>query len=297
MRNILFEETRDLALAKLILKLSSHGTSVKLLDVQNAVRRFCQAPKKWELPWRYDIFLDEMRGYRSLAKDYGYEVAKGKDIIAPGATAKLQGILQEGFTDADRVKVQIGLKGWFKSQSADHDKMKIEMFNFLVDVQNGERPNGFDVDDDYCNRLQAILLRRIEQHGAPGYHELNVLADALTGETDASGLASLKPLKHKIKVNNPTIYRLPLGEMRKPPLYAHDNHTWLGKSLMRSYGQAQLQPGAKQTKLDFTLCGAYMGVAWRTLAYKQHKTINVPWDKVSWKSPSWIWEHLDNMWY
>ena len=238
-----------------------------------------------------------MRGYRSLAKDYGYEVAKGKDIISPKATAKLKGILQEGFTDADRVKVQIGLKGWFKSQSSDHDKMKIEMFNFLVDVQNGDRPNAFDVDDNYCNRLQAILLRRIEQHGAPGYHELNVLADALTGETDASGQTSLKPLKHKITVNNPNIYRLPLGEMRKPPLYAHDNHTWLGKSLMRSYGQAQLQPGAKQTKLDFTLCGAYMGVAWRTLAYKQHKTINVSWDKVSWKNPNWLWEHLDNMWY
>lgn len=297
MRNILFEETRDLGLVRYILRLSDHGKSVAQLDVDRAIARFCAAPKKWELPWRHDIFLDEMRGYRSLASDYGYEVAKGKDIIDQKASPKLRKTLLEGFKTGDRPLMQTGLKGWFKSKSDNHDDMKIEIFNMLVDVLNGDHPNKFKYNADHAAELQSIVLRRINGYGSPGYHELNALADALSDPYEGDAAASLSTLAHKRIVNSPRVYSFPTGAPRTVPIYAHDNHTWHGKALMRTYGLAQLQPGAVQDKLDFRLCGAYMGVAWRTLAFKQHGRIDVPWGKVSWRNPNWLYAHLDKMWY
>jgi len=295
LRNILFEETRDLDLARYILKVSSQGRSVDLRDMQRAVHRFTAAPKKWELPWRHDIFLNEMRGYRRLAKKYGYEVAKGKDIIESSEHKPLIAIMLEGFAEADPVKMQCGLKGWFKSKSKDHDHMKIDILNTLVDIMNDHHENAFEYDHDYAHDLQKIIMLRIRGNGGVGYHELNALADALSGEPGNDKRAKLSKVKHKTILNYPKERRLKLGDMRRPPLYAHDNHTWGGKAKMRTHF-AQLRPGAKQVDLDFRMCGAYMGVAWRTLAYKQHTTIDCNWSEVAWK-PSWLWEHLDSMWY
>lgn len=296
LRNIIFEETRDLPLARYVLKLSTKGKSVTMLEMQRAVARFCVAPKKWELPWRYDIFMDEMKGYRKLAKQYGYEVAKGKDIITEGAHDFLYGEFLAGFANADRVQLQVGIKGWFKSKSPDHDDMKLQIFNTLTDVLNGEHPNKFEHNEDYCHKLHSFLLARLRVCGTLGYHELNALADALSGENGDDPRASLTANAHKRHTAFPKVRRVKLGVMRRVPLYANDNHTWHGKSLMKAYG-TQLEPGATQDKLDFRLCGAYMGVAWRTLAYKQHATIDCKWGDVSWKRPSWLWSHLDDMWY
>ena len=295
LRNILFEETRDLSLARYILKVSSQGRSVSLRDMQRAVHRFCLAPKKWELPWRHDIFLNEMRGYKRLATKYGYDVAKPKDIIDFKDSKVLAETLLDGFAEADPVKLQYGLKGWFKSKSTDHDHMKIDILNLLVDVLNGEHPNAFEYDDDYAHDLQKVLMLRIRGNGGVGYHELNALADALSGEPGHDPRATITPTQHKLVVNYPKERRIKLGDMRRTPLYAHDNHTWGGKAKMRSHF-AQLRPGAKQTDLDFRMCGAYMGVAWRTLAYRQHGAIDCNWGDVAWK-PKWLWEHLDHMWY
>jgi hypothetical protein len=296
MRNILFEETRDLQLARTILRLSDHGRSVTQLDVDRAIKRFCYAPKKWELPWRYSIFIDEQKGYKRLAHKFGYDVAKPKDIIPAKNTKDLQQAIIYGFEIADRPTMQYGLKGWFKSQSKNHDNMKIEMFNLLVDVHNGLFKNGFRHNPDHADEIQSIVLKRINGHGSPGYHELNAYADALSDPYEGDSDAAVPSLTHKRIMNSPSAYAFPAGELRAVPIYAHDNHTWHGKALMKAY-MAQLQPGAVQDKLDFRLCGAYMGVAWRTLAFKQHGTINVPWEKVSWRSPNWLWGHLDKMWY
>lgn len=295
MRNILFEETRDLNLARYILKISSFGKSVDILDVQRGVRRFCEAPKKWHLPWRVELYLDEMRGYQKLAKEYGYEVAKGKDIIAPGATEFLKGELLRGFAEGDRVTVQVGLKGWFKSQSKNHDHMKIDILNMLIEVMNGEHENAFEYSHEYAMAIYKLNMMRLRNHNAVGYHELNALCDALTGEPGDDPRATLPDKRHKLLVGSPKRYRPKLGALRRIPMYAHDNHTYGGKAKMRRFPE-QLRPGAQQKDIDFRLCGAYHGVAWRMLAYAQHGTIDVPWSEVKWE-PKWLWNHTDSMWY
>jgi hypothetical protein len=295
MRNILFEETRDLPLAKMILRLSSHGRDVTILDMQRAVARFTKAPKKWELPWRHAIFLDEQRGYKRLITAYGVDVAKGKDIIDADQTPTLKKALLEGFKNAHRPTVQNGLKGWFKSKSADHDKMKLEMFNMLIGVMNEEHPNAFEYNEEYAMDLYNVLMRRAANHGGVGYHELNALCDALTGEDGYDPAASLPAKTHKTIMTYPKVRRVKLGGFKMIPLYAHDNHTWGGKAKMRRHPE-QLEPNANQVDMDFRLCGAYMGVCWRTLAFKQHGTIDCKWSDVAW-TPKWLWGHLDSMWY
>ena len=297
MRNIVFEETRDLALYSYILKLSARGRGVSRREMNRAVIRFCRAPKKWELPWRYDIFIDEQKAYKQLAIDYSYAVAKPQDIIAKSEHKALHAALLFGFKAADRVTVQIGLKGLLKSKSKNHDKHKIAIFNYLTDVMNGSFPNKFKYDEDYAHKLHELVLHRINEYGPPGYHEINALCDALTGEPGSDPACTLPPLKHKSTINDPRVYRLPLGDLRRIPLYANDNHTWPGKALLRQYGSVELQPGAKQEHIDFRYWGAYGGVAWRLLAFRQHAAIDCKWEDVSWRQPPWLWGHVEKMNY
>lgn len=297
MRSVMFEETRDLGLAKVILRLTAHGKSVTQHDTDRAIIRFCKAPKKWELPWRYEIFLDEMRAYKRLGSKYGYQVAKGSNAIPIKHRETMRTALLAGFATGDRVQMQFGLKGLYKSENPkSHDETKIELFNLLTDIFNEEYPNKFKYDRGHAETVQSIVLRAISLHGPPRYHQLNAFADALSDPHEGDHRASLPTLAHKQIMASPRRYTFPTDAPRKPPLYAHDNHTWHGKALMKSY-MAQLHPGVTQDKLDFRLCGAYMGVAWRTLAFKQFGKIDVPWGKVSWRSPPWLWQHLDNMWY
>lgn len=295
MTNILFEETRDLNLAKYIMRVSSYGTSVSTLDMQRAVKRFCEAPKKWHLPWRIALFTDEQRGYKKLANIHGYEVAKSKDIIPAKNTPHLRDALIEGFKTADRALVQYGIKGWYKSQSPDHEHMRIDIFNVLIDVFNGELENSFEYTEDYAHELYDLLMLRSRIHGGVRYHDLNAFCDALTGEPGYDSAASLPDKRHKTIINNPKVHKIKLGAMKRVPSYAHDNHTWGGKAKMKQH-PSQLEPGANQVDLDFRMCGAYMGVAWRMLAYKQYGTIDCKWGDVKW-SPKWLWSHLNGMFY
>jgi len=297
LRNIVFEETRDINLAQYILKLSSHGKAVSRVEMNRAITRFTLAPKKWELPWRLPLFLDEQRAYKKLAADYTYDVAKPHSIIPEDQHKKLHAALLEGFKTGDRVLVQYGLKGLLKVKAPDHDKLKVVIFNYLTDVYNQAFPNKFKYDDDYAHALQSMIHSRISNHGAPGYHDLNVFCDALTGETGAHPSCTLPTSKHKLIVNSPRVYALPLGDFRRIPLYANDNHTWPGKALLRTYGATELQPGVKQTHIDFRYWGAYGGVAWRLLAFKQHATIDCKWEDVSWRTPPWLWGHVEQMNY
>ena len=302
LRNIIFEETRDINLLAYILKLSTYGKSISAKDMFNAVARFAAAPKKWELPHRLDVFLSEMEGYRALVHDFGADVARAHSIIPTEHYNRLQAELLRGFAEGDTKAVQYGLKGIFKSRNVEdgngqrgHDLNKIRLYNLLIDIHNGEYENAFTVDDEYTERLIGLLTTRNANYGPPGYHEINALCDALTGESPGAG-ATLPPARHRAITSRPTAYHMPLADMRRVPLYAHDNHTWDGKARMRRYGAVQLKPGADQTDIDFRLCGAYMGVAWRHLANHQLGSIDVPWGDVRW-SPKWLWGHLDAMWY
>ncbi len=297
LRNIVFEETRDLALYAYLLKLSSYGKSVSRLDMCRAIARFAKAPKKWELPWRLETFINEQKAYQELVKRYGTDVAKPSDIIPEAHHRSLHSLIIGGFKSGSVVSVQTGLKGLLKSKASNNDKLRIAIFNYLTDVLNGEFENKFEHDADYSNRLHERILYRINHYGAPGYHELNALCDALTGEPGDLPTTTLPPTEHKRIVNSPRSYSLPLGDFRRIPLYANDNHTWPGKALLRQYGDSELQPGAEQHHIDYRYCGAYAGVAWRLLAYRQHATIDCKWSEVSWRQPPWLWGHVSAMFY
>jgi hypothetical protein len=180
-------------------------------------------------------------------------------------------------------------------KSPDQDHLKVDILNFLIEVSDHEHENAFDYDHNYVEDLYKVIMIKMRNHGGVRYHDINALADALTGEPGHDPLCTLRLAKHKAVINYPSERRLPLGDLRKVPLYAHDNHTWGGKAKMKTHF-AQLKPGAVQTDLDFRLCGAYMGVAWRYLAKKQHATIDCKWGDVKWE-PKWLWTHLDKMWY
>lgn len=290
-----FEETRDILLGRFLLRLHLQGRAVSELDMQRAVRRYCAAPKKWELPWRRDIFVAEMLGYRRLGQKYGYAVAKDRDIIDASEHEFLKGELLGGFADGDMPRMQTGLKGWYKSKSPEHEHHKVDIFNLLTEILNEEHPNAFKYDEGHAHAIHAYSLDRQRHAGLLKYHDLNAFADALAGETPGTA-ATLPPAQHKRHTGYPTVKRPKLGDLRTVPLYAQDNHTWHGKALMRAHGQTELRPSAVQSHLDFRMCGAYMGVAWRTLAFEQHGTIDCKWGDVKW-APTWLWGHLDNMWY
>ena len=296
MRNIIFEETRDLALANYVFAMSSYGKSVSQLHMQRAVIRFCRAPKKWELNHRLPIFLDEQRGYKALIVKYGKDVAKPAGIIAKSEHKHLLQVLFEGFSIGKRDKVQYGLKGFFKAQAPSLEQHHTDLFNYLVEVMNGEHENAFEFDPKYAYRVYEYVIKKVNTYGVPGYHDINALCDALTGEP-GDGAATLPAPAHKAITSRPTPYRIPLAPLRRVPLYASDNHTWKGKALMRTHGPTQLLPGADQTDIDFRLCGAYQGVAWRYLAFKQHATIDCKWGDVKWNTPTWLWAHTNEMWY
>ena len=305
MTNILFEESRDLDMYALLMNLSEKGRKVTYDETMAAVRLFCKIPKKWELEPRLGIFLDEMRGYRALAKDYTYQVARAKDIIDPSENPKLVKSLIHGLHVGDRVAVQYGLKGILKSMhekgERHHIQLKVQLFNILTDALNKEGPfnelrREWAFDEDYALRVHSLVMRRYSTLGDFGYHELNALCDAITGEAYPNGEHLLsKPLKRLYGAKNKP-YVPPLGLVKTIPLYALDNHNYRGKALMKRWAM-ELQPGAEQDNLDFRWCGAYMGVAWRYLAYNQLQSCEVKWGDVKWNKPPWLYKHLSNMFY
>jgi hypothetical protein len=141
MLNILFEESRDIGLYLRLIRLCEKGNKVTYDEVMTAVRLFCLAPKKWELEPRMEIFLNEMRGYKALAKEHTYDVAKGSDIIDNRHLPTIEKALIEGLRRGDPVMTQYGVKGFWKSKAAGGLKeLRIQSFNILTDALNKEGP-------------------------------------------------------------------------------------------------------------------------------------------------------------
>lgn len=303
MLNIIYEETRDHALHDELLRVyedianadaSGESSSIETVnDIFYLIYLFCKSVKKWNLPERYDIFCSEMRGYQQLAKKFTYEVAKPSDIISSSNHTQLKQKLLDGFTEGDSIKVQYGLKGLFKSMSKAHEAHKFAIYSYLIDDVYNTGISAFSHDSDVVYELINLLNKRVSIMGSIGYHELNCLCDALCGETASYKLYTEKQLLEAKTIASSTA-KYPYGDIRNIPLYAQDNHTYKGKALMKNY-RYQLEPEANQTNLDFRYCGAYFGVAWRMQAAKQLDTITCKWSEVKWES--WLYTHVNNMWY
>lgn len=284
--NIVYEETRDHVLAEILLTLASRKDN-DYDTVAKAIRLFCASTKKWELPWRLEIFQAEMKGYQQLVKEYGPEVAKGGNIIPVEQKASLLNDLKRGLATKNLVKMQHGLKGLQKLKYDNLETHRYWLYEQLYDYADAMVPC---TDGSVWDIIEVINLRISTGHGV-GYHELNALADCLAGEAATGGNTPSAALKIRLRAPSPPY---PLGIWPAIPLYAQDNHTYRGKALLRRFPE-ELEPGADQVHLDFHLCGAYYGVAWRMLAYNQHGTIDVPWGKVKW--PIWLISTVKSLWY
>lgn len=300
--NIIYEETRDHDLAYFLLKCRSSERMLTLSNYGKAISWFCATPKKWELPRRFAIFEAEMRGYKLLVRDYGRDVAKGANIIPADNKAKLLKHMQDGARKSDLVQFQRGLKGLQKLQYLDDagaeltkmdrdgrelQKHRYWLYNELYDLAETVCGDTHDVW-----RVVQFVNDRIAAGLGIGYHELNAIADALTGEPADAGL--MPPIDHKRAIARPTP-AVPLYRWPKIPLYASDNHTYEGKRLLKRFPD-QLKPKAKQTDLDFRYCGAYFGVAYRMVCHNQHGDVNgIEWHQVDW--PLDMYNTTQLLWY
>ncbi len=283
MLNILYEETRDHTMGNWLLDTLITGTKEnEYTDMCRGIAIFCQSKKKWELPSHFDFLMAEMRGYERLVKEFGRDVAKGGNIIADKAKPGLLVALKTGLAKDNKDLTQYGLKGLQKLKTGDIDSHRAWLINTL-EIPMAARKHA-PLLRDYIGK------RAVNKYGV-GYHELNAYIDLLCGEPYAAGNTAPAALKAILAAPPPP---LRLGAAPAIPIYAHDNHTWAGKALLRRF-PAEWQPGAVQEHYDLRLCGAYMGVNWRHLAFKQFKRIDCNWSDVVW--PKWLHETVSNLWY
>jgi hypothetical protein len=289
MLNIIYEETRDHVLAGWLAKIMIGPPNAEMDYglMRTGIALFCASKKKWELPSHFDFLMEEMRGYEMLVNEFGRDVAKGGNIIDDKHKKKLIEALKTGLRDGDRMTTQYGLKGLQKLKTGDIDAHRAWIINELC----SDKAIIAKVDKKHLGMLMDQISKRALNKLGIGYHELNNLVDFLLGEPFGAGLLQPPAFNAVLRAPAPS---LRLGVAPTIPVYAHDNHTWAGKALLRRY-PAEWQPGATQEHYDLRLCGAYMGVNWRHLAFNQFGTIECNWEDVRW--PEWLHETVSNLWY
>ena len=294
--NIVYEETRDHELAEYLVRARSCQRYHNLREMARAIAWFCRSKKKWELPARFHIFEAEMRGYMRLVRKYGREVAGHGNIIPAKDKAKLYKAMKTGFEERDLATFQYGLKGLQKLVFIEQDEKsstkkdralsdhRYEIYDWLYN----QADENFAADHPVWTVIAAVNAR-IQADLGIGYHELNAIGDALTGEP----LHGAMPPQRKKNVLRRPLPPIPYGYWPPAPLYAHDNHSWKGKALMRRHPE-QLEHMAEQTDLDFRWCGAYFGVGYRMVAFREHGDIS-EWHKVRW--PKELFKAVSTLWY
>lgn len=265
MSNVVYEETRDHDLAMRLFKIKMDPDNITSADICKMVEWFCRSRKKWEIPDRWDIFFEEMQAYKQLVKEYGKGVAGGAGAVNPDHFSDMLLAIERGYKEQDLRIFQYGVKGGLKTKVENHPAQQAcrrRMFDTLTNLADIDLHYFFD------DKAKRDELR---------YHDINVVADLVWGEDEACG--SIPKMFRKTIMNRPTTKEFPLGKYLSIPLYAQDNHTWLGKSLLKRYPR-QVDPGQKQTDIDLRWCGAYHGLSWRYQAHLQFKTCDVAWEKV-----------------
>lgn len=286
--NIVYEETRDHVMAEWLVSMNASRDKQSFGNIAKAISWFCQSKKKWQLPHRLEIFEAEMRGYKQLVSEYGIDVAKGSNIIEANQKVLLLDDVKRGFSRHDLVRMQHGLKGLQKLKYDDFEQHRYWLYEQLYDYADAM----FDAEHGLWS-IVSVINARISAGFGIGYHELNALADAIAGEPIEPGNTGPAARKRVLAAPAPDFSTV-LGIWPAIPLYAQDNHTYRGKALIRKFPE-ELEPGAKQEHIDFRLCGAYYGVAWRMLAYNQHQSVDVGWHDVAW--PKWLINTVKSLWY
>jgi len=287
-----YEEHRDHALLQWLFSRLQDKKNLTIADVCNGVIWTCKVAKKWELPHRMPLFEGEMRAYAELVKRYGTVVAKS-EAIDPGEYATLAAELVRGITGQNPTTANIGLKGLqrLKPHPVYGDLQGIRRQVFTV-MWNAAQTCGLVTPE--IKKLYEWNVYKGENHEYR-YHDLNAFLDLLMGEPYGAGM--LTPAERKRILSRPSLLALPLGRYPQIPLYAQDNHTYLGKSLIRRF-PGEVKAGAVQHHIDLKFCGAYLGVAFRMLAKQQFPDkaiVDMKWEQVEW--PRWLWTATNNLWY
>jgi len=286
--NILYEETRDHTLGRHLLDTMIDGDANDYDGMCRNIVLFCRSKKKWELPHRMKYLQAEMDGYKRLIEKYGRDVAKGGNIIDNAALRPLMDMLLKSLRSKVLADVQYALKGLQKLKVDNIDQHRANILNmvhdkFIVGTPVARRAG--------YNELYQFIGDRAGNGFGIGYHELNAYIDFVCGETYAPGLTDAAALKTTLQSPPP---KLRLGVSPLIPLYAQDNHTWAGKALIRRFPNEWV-PGAVQEHMDLRLCGAYIGVVYRHLAFQQFGRIDCNWEQVGW--PNHLSDTVSNLWY
>lgn len=290
---IVYEETRDHDLRDyLYTKITTEDFN--LLSMAHCIEWFCTTKKKWDLhEHRVKLYEHEQRGYRKLVEEFGPDVAKAQEIIDESMVQVFWDGMLPALKRKDYDTFQYCIKGIQKSKFPDGINNLHELRLATVKrLRHG--PDGFKIagkENENIKNFFSYLIGKDPKVGI-SYHDLNAFADMLSGEPyDYGTLPERQQRAIKRKRELPAF---PFTKFPNIPLYAHDNHTFRGKALLRTYA-GQAHPGVEQTEIDLRGCGAYLGVGWRLYAMQQHGSIRVKWHEV--KFPKWLIKHLDDMWY
>lgn len=282
MLNIIYEETRDHDLANHLLDLVEAKTS-DMHSIGRAIKWFCLSPKKWFLPHRPEIFFAEMRGYNSLCDRFGNDVARAGDIIP--YMQNRDELVAAMRAPNDPAHFQFGVKGLQKCADVDIQELRHWMVN---DLANRGEADGIEG----VSELLTYIERKRRLTKDIGYHDVNALAD-LVGHREPYRAGLISATLKMALLRRKHRFKFPFARVPSIPLYAHDNHTWGGKAKLRQF-PAQIAPEAVQTDLDLRWCGAYYGVAYRTISVIQHGRI-ADWHEVPW--PDWLHRVVSRLWY
>lgn len=291
--NILYEETRDHALMGHLTGLLETPDKITFLDMAKAITWFCETPKKWDLhETRIPLFYHEMRGYQRLAKEFGFDVAKAQEIIDEDMVPVFLGNIPKAIYDKDWDFLQYCVKGIQKSKFPDGIKdlhhLRLAMFTALygaakVTIKSPLRKKQLRTFATYIKNKPASV--------GLSYHDLNAFADFIAGEPYRYGELRRERVTQILAIKKLPLF--PFDKFPPIPLFAHDNHTWRGKALLRTHA-GQIPFGIEQTGFDLRGCGAYHGVSWRYHAAAQGG-IRQPWEDV--KAPKWVADFTLNMFY
>lgn len=280
--NITYEETRDHWLAEWLLK-NQTKPSQQLLAL--AIELFCNATKKWFLAHRREIFKAEMKAYSLLADEFSDDIGRSGDIVPwEPNRERLHQKMTSGADSRDLVEMQFGLKGLQKAADVERVELRAWLAGELYIIG---RKNGIEgIEERY-----DFILRRRRIMGDIRYHEINMLADLVSGEPYRAGIMPAS-VRSRI-LRRPHLRNFPFGVAPAIPLYAHDNHDWTGKRLLKTF-RNQTLPEMRQTDIDLRYCGAYLGVGFRMLSVEQHNAV-VEWHKVTW--PKKLYNQCNRLWY
>ncbi len=288
---IVYEESRDHLLCAYLSDLMGKP-QIELIDMTRAIMWFCETPKKWDLhETRLPLWVHEMQGYKRLIKEFGTDVAKAQEIIASEMVPVFLAGIGKALKKKDYDYLQYCVKGMQKSKFPDGIKSLHQLRWLVINelMKHTKLVNAYVRGN--VKRFYTYLENKPEKVGI-SYHDLNAFADLFSGEPYRYGNLNADRIAEIMRIKKLPVF--PFDKFPSIPIFAHDNHTYRGKALLKKFA-AQIPYGTEQTHIDLRGCGAYIGVGWRYLAMADKGTIRCEWHEP--KAPAWLRDLTTQLFY